>query len=115
VQTGAIRDIASHPIRLYKNLGLRVTINTDNRLVTDTTVSKELWLCGKNLGFSFTDLKQAILSGFKSAFLPFHVKQQYLRRVSEELEKFPDDLGVESGLVGTGTQPVPIVAKPGQA
>jgi adenosine deaminase len=45
VQTGAVRDLASHPLKLYNDLGLRVTINTDNRLVTDTTVSKELWLC----------------------------------------------------------------------
>ncbi|MDF2698438.1 MAG: Adenosine deaminase [Labilithrix sp.] len=92
VQTGAIRDLASHPIKLYKNLGLRVTVNTDNRLVTDTTVSKELWLCHKEMGFSLSDLKQIILSGFKSAFLPFHVKQQYLRRVSEELNSFPEPL-----------------------
>jgi adenosine deaminase len=92
VQTGAIRDLASHPIKLYKNLGLRITVNTDNRLVTDTTVSKELWLCHTQLGMSFQDIKQVVLNGFKSAFLPFHVKQQYLRRVSEELASFPDDL-----------------------
>ncbi|HTE45896.1 MAG TPA: adenosine deaminase, partial [Gemmatimonadaceae bacterium] len=91
VQTGAIRDFASHPLKLYKNLGLRVTVNTDNRLMTDTTVSKELWLCHTQLGQSFFDLKQIILSGFKSAFLPFHVKQQYLRKVSDELAAFPDD------------------------
>ena len=88
VQTGAIRDLASHPIRLYKSLGLRVTVNTDNRLVTDTTVSKELWLLNQEIGFTLSDLKAVILSGFKSAFLPFHVKQQYLRRVSEELRSF---------------------------
>ena len=40
------------------------------------------------MGFTFDDLKQVILSGFKSAFLPFHVKQQYLRRVSDELNAF---------------------------
>jgi len=91
VQTGAIRDLASHPIKLYKALGLRVTVNTDNRLVTDTTVSKELWLCHTQLGFTIADLKAVVLSGFKSAFLPFHVKQQYLRKVSEELRAFQDD------------------------
>lgn len=90
VQTGAIRDIASHPMKLYKDLGLRVTVNTDNRLVTDTTVSKELWLCHTQLGFTLEDLKQVVLSGFKSAFLPFHEKQQYLRKVSEELKNFTD-------------------------
>ncbi|MFO0664899.1 MAG: adenosine deaminase [Polyangiaceae bacterium] len=88
LQTGAIRDLRSHPIKLYKNLGLRVTVNTDNRLVTDTTVSKELWLCHTELDFSLDDIKAVILSGFKSAFLPFHVKQQYLRKVSEELDSF---------------------------
>ncbi len=62
VQTGAIRDLASHPLKLYKNLGLRVTVNTDNRLITDTTVSKELWLCHTQLGLSLKDIKQIILS-----------------------------------------------------
>jgi adenosine deaminase len=107
VQTGAIRELSSHPIKLYKNLGLRVTINTDNRLVTDTSVSKELWLCNKILGFTLADLKQIILSGFKSAFLPFHVKQQYLRRVSEELRAFPDE-GLEIG----SAPALPVTAAP---
>jgi len=97
VQTGAIRDLASHPLKLYKNLGLRVTVNTDNRLITDTTVSRELWLCHTQLGLSLADIKQIILSGFKSAFLPFHVKQQYLRKVSEELGETSEDA---SGMKG---------------
>ncbi len=96
VQTGAIRDLQSHPLRLYKALGLRVTVNTDNRLVTDTTVSKELWHCHTQLNFTMSDLKAIVLSGFKSAFLPFHVKQQYLRKVSEELKSFPDDLAPDA-------------------
>jgi adenosine deaminase len=85
VQTGAIRNLESHPLKLYKDLGLRVTVNTDNRLVTDTTVSKELWLCHTRMGLDLADLRQIVLNGFKSAFLPFHVKQQYLRKVSDEL------------------------------
>ncbi|MBI2389019.1 MAG: adenosine deaminase [Deltaproteobacteria bacterium] len=95
VQTGAIRDLRSHPIRLYADLGLRVTVNTDNRLVTDTTVSKELWLCHTEMGFSLNDLKQVIIAGFKSSFMPFHVKQEYLRRVSLELQRFHDDGSVD--------------------
>jgi adenosine deaminase len=85
VQTGAIRNLESHPVKLYKDLGLRVTVNTDNRLVTDTTVSKELWLCHTRMGIDLSDIRQIVLNGFKSAFLPFHVKQQYLRKVSDEL------------------------------
>lgn len=112
VQTGAIRDLASHPIKLYKNLGLRVTVNTDNRLVTDTTVSKELWLCSKELGFAMVDLKQVVLNGFKSAFLPFHVKQQYLRRVSEELKTFQDDASIPPSAPSVQMQTAAAVAKP---
>jgi adenosine deaminase len=112
VQTGAIRDMASHPIKLYKNLGLRVTVNTDNRLVTDTTVSKELWLCNRELSFTMADLKQVILSGFKSAFLPFHVKQQYLRRVSEELKAFSDEVSIPPPTSSAQLQAAPISAKP---
>jgi adenosine deaminase len=70
-----------------------VTVNTDNRLVTDTTVSRELWLCHSQMGLDLVDIKQIILSGFKSAFLPFHVKQQYLRKVSEELASILADTG----------------------
>jgi adenosine deaminase len=90
VQTGSVPNFAAHPLRFYFDFGLRVTVNTDNRLVTDTTVSKELWLCHTQMGMSFSDLKQVVLSGFKSAFLPFHVKQQYLRTVSEQLRHFDE-------------------------
>ena len=91
VQTGAVRDLASHPLKLYQALGLRVTINTDNRLITDTTVSKELWICHNKLGMPVRDIKSMIVAGFKSSFLPFHIKQQYLRRITEDLLRFADD------------------------
>ncbi|MBX3275706.1 MAG: adenosine deaminase [Sandaracinaceae bacterium] len=91
VQTGAVRDLASHPLKLYHDLGLRVTINTDNRLVTDTTVSRELWLTHTQMGLTLPEIKRIILNGYKAAFLPFHVKQAFLRRVSKELERFADD------------------------
>lgn len=85
VQTGAVRSLSSHPMRLYYNLGSRVTANTDNRLITDTTVSKELWLMHTEMGFSLADIKQVILNGFKSSFLPFHEKRRFLETISAEL------------------------------
>jgi len=91
VQTGAVRDLASHPLKLYYDLGLRVTVNTDNRLVTDTTVSHELWICHAKMGMSLRDIKTILISGFKSAFMPFHIKQSYLRRLSDELDRFQAD------------------------
>ncbi|MBK6513116.1 MAG: adenosine deaminase [Polyangiaceae bacterium] len=91
VQTGAVASLASHPLKLYFDLGLRVTVNTDNRLVTDTTVSKELWLCHTELAMPLSDIKSIILAGLKSSFLPFHIKQAYLRQVSQDLTRFRDD------------------------
>lgn len=91
VQTGAVHSLAAHPLKLYFDLGLRVTVNTDNRLVTDTTVSKELWLCHTQMGMPLADIKSIILAGFKSSFLPFHIKQSYLRQVSKELKRFGED------------------------
>lgn len=96
VQTGAVRNLASHPLKLYFDLGVRVTINTDNRLITDTSVSKELWLVHSQMGVPFTDIKKMILAGFKSSFLPFHEKQLELRRVAAELARY-DDRGTAAG------------------
>ena len=48
------------------------------------------------MGFTMNDLKQIVIAGFKSAFLSFHVKQNFLRRVTEELKAFADDAPAES-------------------
>ena len=109
VQTGAVRDLSSHPLKLYFNLGLRVTVNTDNRLVTDTTVSKELWLCHTQMGMSFRDIKSMIIAGFKSSFLPFHERHGHLRLVGQELARYDDEGNVRApssvGSIATSTLP----------
>jgi len=92
VQTGAVPELSRHPLKLYFDLGLRVTINTDNRLITDTTVSKELWLVHTELGVPFREIQSMIIAGFKSTFRPFHEKQAALRRVVGELRRY-DELG----------------------
>jgi len=91
VQTGAVREFAAHPLKLYFDLGLRVTVNTDNRLITDTTVSKELWLAHTQLGIPFSDIKAIILGGFKSSFRPFHERQAAVRKVLAELDRYDAD------------------------
>jgi adenosine deaminase len=91
VQTGAVRDLSLHPLKLYFDLGLRVTVNTDNRLITDTTVSKELWLAHSRLGIPFADIKAIILGGFKSSFRPFHERQAAVRKVIVEMDRYDDE------------------------
>jgi adenosine deaminase len=90
VQTGAVKDFATHPLKLYFDLGVRVTINTDNRLITDTSVTKELFLVHTKVGVPFVDIKNMLISGVKSSFQPFHEKQASIRRVALELERYDD-------------------------
>jgi adenosine deaminase len=90
VQTGAVGSLKAHPLKLYFDLGLRVTVNTDNRLITNTSVSEELYRVHKQMRVPFADIKKIVSAGFKSAFLPFHDKQAALRRASKELAQFDD-------------------------
>lgn len=90
VQTGAVLSFERHPLKFYFDLGVRVTINTDNRLITKTSVSEELHRVHTQLQVPFAEMKQMILAGFKSAFLPFHDKQAALRRVSRELALYDE-------------------------
>jgi adenosine deaminase len=85
VQTGSVTGFASHPLRFYFDFGLRVTVNTDNRLITDTTVTKELLIAHREMGFSLADLCTVLVQGFKSAFLPFREKADLLQRVNSEI------------------------------
>jgi adenosine deaminase len=105
VQTGAIASLQTHPLRLYKNLGARVTVNTDNRLITDTTMSKELWLSHAQIGLTWADIRQTILNGFKSAFLPFHEKRRYLASVSKQLDAFSADGTIDEAVLAAATMP----------
>ncbi len=86
VQTKAIARIEDHPIKFYYDLGLRVTLNTDNRLISGTNLTDEYMIAIEKLGFTENDIKNLIINGFKSAFLPLNEKVKMLRRVTEELE-----------------------------
>ncbi len=112
VQTGAVKDLSRHPLKLYLDLGLRVTVNTDNRLVTDTNVSRELWLCHTKMGMALDDIKTIVMAGFKSAFLPFHVKQAMLRDVGAELTRFRED-GVIEPAAAPSSLPKQMRSSPG--
>jgi len=107
VQTGAVKDLGTHPLKLYFDLGLRVTINTDNRLITDTSVSRELYLVHREMGVPFADIKAMILAGFKSSFQPFHEKQAMLRRVAAELERYDESGGARPTLAPAAPPPRP--------
>lgn len=86
VQTRSAESFERHPFKFYLDLGLRVTLNTDNRLITDTTVSKEYHLAATRYRLSVEELRWVVVNGFKSAFLPFRDKKLLLRRVNEDFD-----------------------------
>jgi len=88
IQTKAAPSFEAHPLKFYYDYGLRVTINTDNRLISNTTMTKELHLAAKYADWNMNDLKNVIVSGFKSAFMPMREKAIMLNMVNAELEKF---------------------------
>jgi adenosine deaminase len=85
LQTGAAASWASHPVGAFVAAGARVTINTDSRLISDTTVSQELALCHQHHGWSLDTIRRVILDGFRSAFLPHRDRQALVADVSREL------------------------------
>ena len=87
VQTRAVRSLKEHPFREYFRLGLRVTLNTDNRLMSGTTVSKELALASRTFRLNPYEMKRIIINGFKSSFLPYAQKARMLREVNLEIDR----------------------------
>jgi len=71
VQTGAAESIARHPIGLLARLRFRVTVNTDNRLMSGTSMSREMGLLCEAFGYDLDDLRWLTVNAMKSAFLPF--------------------------------------------
>jgi adenosine deaminase len=71
VQTGAAASIAEHPIGLLRNLQFRVTVNTDNRLMSGTSMTREMTLLTEAFGYQWHDLQWFTVNAMKSAFIPF--------------------------------------------
>ena len=71
VQTGAAASIAEHPIGLLTKLRFRVTVNTDNRLMSQTSMTDEMSALVDAFGYGLDDLRWFTINAMKSAFLPF--------------------------------------------
>ncbi|MEK0451966.1 MAG: hypothetical protein RL088_4234 [Verrucomicrobiota bacterium] len=71
VHTGAVRTMADHPFKLYFDRGFRVTINTDDRLMSDTTMTKEFAIAVSQFGLGLGDLEKVTINAMKSAFIHF--------------------------------------------
>jgi adenosine deaminase len=66
-----VESIAEHPIGLLRDLGFRVTVNTDNRLMSGTSMSREMALLVSAFGYGWAELQWLTVNAIKSSFIPF--------------------------------------------
>jgi adenosine deaminase len=78
VQTRVVTSYQTHPIREYVAAGVAVTVSTDNRLFSHTTMTDELWLVHHECGIPEAHIREIALNGFRHAFLPLATKRALL-------------------------------------
>jgi adenosine deaminase len=83
VHTGAAASIEEHPIDLLRRLRFRVTVNTDNRLMSGITLSSEFATLARTFGIGLDDMEWLTLNAMKSAFWPFDGR---LRIINEQIK-----------------------------
>jgi adenosine deaminase len=85
VQTHVVPSYEAHPIRPYVDAGVAVTVNTDNRLFSRTSVTDELWHVHTRCGVGAEALREIALNGFRHAFLHWEEKQALVKQFAAEI------------------------------
>lgn len=91
LQTGAIAawgsTMADHPFDVLYNLGFNVTVNTDNRLMSATTITRELELLTEAFGYGLDDIEQFQINAARAAFLPIEEREVLIAHIEEAFAK----------------------------
>ena len=87
VQTQCVNGYDDHPIKDYLDAGIRVTVNTDNRLISNTCLTDEYVKIIKHYELSISELKKLILNGFTAGFLPYEERKKLVENIRLELEE----------------------------
>ncbi|MEJ2216412.1 MAG: adenosine deaminase [Gemmatimonadota bacterium] len=95
VQTHAVASFADHPLRRYYDAGLVVTLNTDNRLMSATTVTDEYWRAYQYLGFTWAELTDIARMGFESGFLHYRERARLVGEVRAEIDALTKEFELE--------------------
>ena len=101
VRSGVVATAGDHPLRRYHEAGLRVCLNTDNTLLNDTDMVRELRFAVDTFDFTLLQLEDIVLGGFKSAFLPEQEAHLLMRDVLAEFRRIRDAHALDD-LVATG-------------
>ncbi|MFD8208097.1 adenosine deaminase [Streptomyces sp. NPDC059695] len=81
LQTGAAASFAEHPIGLLRRLHFRATVNTDNRLMSGTSMSREFELLTEAFDYTLDDMQWFTVNAMKSAFIPFDERLAMINEV----------------------------------
>ena len=81
VHTGAAPSLAEHPFKILYQEKFRVTLNTDNRLMSDTTMTKEFEAAQETFGLTLKDFEKITINAMKSAFLPYDQRCDFIYSV----------------------------------
>jgi adenosine deaminase len=85
VQTKAVESYERHPLRNYYDRGMNVVLNTDNRLMSGTTLTDEYALAARHFDLTIDDLARIALNGFESSFLPWEKREELIATVRRDL------------------------------
>ena len=78
-----VQKAKDHPVKMYFDRGIPVSINTDDLVFFKTTLLDELWICHKELGFTMDEVKELIKNSFTTSFLSDKEKKEYCNKVDE--------------------------------
>lgn len=83
-----LKTIKEHPIKKMIEMGLSVSLCTDNRLISNTTLTDEYVLLTENLNLTRKQLRNIVIAGFKGSFFsPYATKHAFIRKVIEKYNK----------------------------
>ena len=86
INTKSVSSISTHPFKHYINEKIRVTLNTDNRLISNTTLSNEYQIAINNFNLNESEIRTIIINGFKSTFQSHNERRKLIRKIVDELE-----------------------------
>ena len=84
--TYTVKSLKEHPLRYYYDRGIRVTLNTDNRLMSDTTLTKEFRIARDLFNFQLHDFREVTIIAMKAAFLPHLERKEMIKNIANEME-----------------------------
>ena len=87
VHVKSVISVKQHPFKSYLDKDIRVTLNTDNRLISNTTLTDEYKLANDTFNLDAEQLRRIIINGFKSAFLPHNKKIELIKNVIKEIDE----------------------------